>query len=347
MALSPSWRRTLSLLWIGAIAILVAVFAYQERDDIVRAIPYLKRANYRVLISTTMCEIIYFILQAIGTTILYNVYNVRARLSIVTGMLFHATMLNEVMPTSGASGTAGFIFWGNRMGYGLRTSISVSIWLSLLSYIAIIPPVIACIRVLFMLPKGPQAIIWNAVKIGIVFTMILVLVAVLWTLYLVLAKWAGTFVPSVKNHVFARLVGKIQNKLHWYTKNELRKEWNIVSSHPWRMFITLVLLFSIYPVRVCMLMLCFMAIHYPIGWSVAIYAYSLTLLFSVVSLAPTTLGVVEIALTTALSWFGVPLPIALAGTLLYRISSFWLPIPVGLLYHPWLLSQVQQHIKAP
>ncbi len=339
MALSPSLRRTVSFAWISIITVLIAVLAYHERNNIIHAIPYLVQTNYAVLIVTGGCELVYFVLQAIAAKKLYRQYGVNAQLSAITGMLFHATMLNEVIPTSGASGTAGFIFWGDRLGYGLRSSVAVSIWLSIVSYFTLIPAIIVCVRVLSILKAGPQYVIWGSIKVAIGFVALCTFLALLWLFY-VKFRQRETSGKTLHDGYIKQLVDKIQNRLHWYTKNELRKEWKVITERPWHMITLWILLFSIYPVRVIMLMLCFTALHHPIGLSIAIEAYSLTLLFSVVSFAPTTLGVVEVALTTTLGWFGVPLPLALAGTLLYRIPSFWLPIPVGLMYQTWLVRQI-------
>jgi uncharacterized membrane protein YbhN (UPF0104 family) len=45
-------------------------------------------------------------------------------------------------------------------------------------------------------------------------------------------------------------------------------------------------------------------------------------------------GVVELLMTFALVWVGVPLAAALAGVLLHRLVSFWLPIVPALAVHP-------------
>ncbi|PWI58330.1 lysylphosphatidylglycerol synthase transmembrane domain-containing protein [Sulfoacidibacillus thermotolerans] len=347
MNISPSLRHTLSLLWGSVIMLLIALLAYKEHKTIEAAFPYLTHANLLVAMVTIVCEWLYFALQALAAKQLYQLYNCFPRWSVLLGMLVHATMLNEVMPTSGASGTAGFIFWGERFGLGLRNSIAVSVWMTLLSYLALLPLVLVCLRVLVLLPGEPQSAILEAEKGFAWFLVAFTLLGLLWLFYVKRMKQETISEKARLDGPIARFISKVQNKLHWYTNHEVRKEWIVIKSHPLRMMTVVGLLFAIYPVRVGMLMICFLALHHPIDLSVAIYTYSLTLLFSVVSLAPTTLGVVEVALTTALRWFGVPLPIALAGTLLYRIPSFWLPILAGLLYQAWLTKQISQDIQAP
>jgi glycosyltransferase 2 family protein len=49
------------------------------------------------------------------------------------------------------------------------------------------------------------------------------------------------------------------------------------------------------------------------------------------SAAPTPggLGAVEIALSTGLAAVGVPSTAAVSGVLLFRLATFWLPVPLG------------------
>nr|WP_285790550.1 YbhN family protein [Micromonospora sp. NBRC 101691] len=53
----------------------------------------------------------------------------------------------------------------------------------------------------------------------------------------------------------------------------------------------------------------------------------------VASVAPTPggLGATEAALVSGLLLYGVPLDTALAGVLIYRLATFWLPVPPGYL----------------
>lgn len=65
--------------------------------------------------------------------------------------------------------------------------------------------------------------------------------------------------------------------------------------------------------------------------SMVLLAYVLALGLALVPITPGGLGFVEAGLTTVLVLAGVSSEQALLGTLLYRLMSFWLPIPVGAL----------------
>jgi uncharacterized membrane protein YbhN (UPF0104 family) len=63
--------------------------------------------------------------------------------------------------------------------------------------------------------------------------------------------------------------------------------------------------------------------------SMVLLAYVIALGLALIPITPGGLGFVEAGLTTILVLAGVSTDQAVLGTLLYRLISFWLPIPVG------------------
>jgi uncharacterized membrane protein YbhN (UPF0104 family) len=63
--------------------------------------------------------------------------------------------------------------------------------------------------------------------------------------------------------------------------------------------------------------------------SLVMLAYASAELLAQIPLTPGGLGFVEAGLVGTLTVAGVPGPAALAATLLYRLVSYWLPLPVG------------------
>jgi len=62
---------------------------------------------------------------------------------------------------------------------------------------------------------------------------------------------------------------------------------------------------------------------------VLVVAYGVAQVAAAIPVTPGGLGVVEAALPAALTGFGVPAHIAIAGVLSWRFAQFWLPIPLG------------------
>ncbi len=67
--------------------------------------------------------------------------------------------------------------------------------------------------------------------------------------------------------------------------------------------------------------------------SLVLLAYGASALLSMIPLTPGGLGFVEAGLTAMLVLSGVPSADALLATLAYRIVSYWLPLPAGLVAH--------------
>jgi uncharacterized membrane protein YbhN (UPF0104 family) len=63
--------------------------------------------------------------------------------------------------------------------------------------------------------------------------------------------------------------------------------------------------------------------------SLVMLAYASAELLAQIPLTPGGLGFVEAGLVGTLTVAGVPGPAALAATLLYRLVSYWLPLPLG------------------
>ena len=68
---------------------------------------------------------------------------------------------------------------------------------------------------------------------------------------------------------------------------------------------------------------------------VALLAYSAAQLLGQIPLTPGGLGVVEAGLTGTLALAGVPAASAALATLAYRLASYWLSLPVGLIAWIW------------
>ena len=82
--------------------------------------------------------------------------------------------------------------------------------------------------------------------------------------------------------------------------------------------------------------------------SLVLVAYVVSLALGLVPLTPGGLGFVETGLTTLLVLAGAATDQAVVGTLLYRLASFWLPIPLGALaWGGWRVARRGSVAPAP
>jgi uncharacterized protein (TIRG00374 family) len=61
-----------------------------------------------------------------------------------------------------------------------------------------------------------------------------------------------------------------------------------------------------------------------------IFGYTVSLVLTIASLAPETPGVVEGSMAIVFSGLGFPAHITVLSILLFRIFSYWLPLPLGI-----------------
>ncbi|MEK7143006.1 MAG: lysylphosphatidylglycerol synthase transmembrane domain-containing protein [Patescibacteria group bacterium] len=74
----------------------------------------------------------------------------------------------------------------------------------------------------------------------------------------------------------------------------------------------------------------FLGLGWPPHIAIVIFTYAAAKILSQISFIPGGLGVSEATLSLIFIGFGVPASTALAAVLIFRLISFWLPIPVGL-----------------
>lgn len=83
----------------------------------------------------------------------------------------------------------------------------------------------------------------------------------------------------------------------------------------------------------------------PDPWAVML-AFSAAALLSLLPFTPGGLGFVEAGLTATLVAAGVAADQAVASTLLYRLVSFWLPLPVGAVAGWWFRRRYPRPVRA-
>ncbi|MBM2820400.1 MAG: hypothetical protein HW405_160 [Candidatus Berkelbacteria bacterium] len=73
----------------------------------------------------------------------------------------------------------------------------------------------------------------------------------------------------------------------------------------------------------------FLGFGFHANLAIVIFAYCITRILTTISFIPGGLGVAEASLSLIFISFGIPASTALAAVLIFRLISFWIPIPVG------------------
>ena len=73
----------------------------------------------------------------------------------------------------------------------------------------------------------------------------------------------------------------------------------------------------------------FQAFGIHIGWGILIFSYCVSTILGVISAIPGGMGVTEGSMALILAGMGIPGTLALTATLVFRLFSFWIWIPIG------------------
>jgi uncharacterized protein (TIRG00374 family) len=113
--------------------------------------------------------------------------------------------------------------------------------------------------------------------------------------------------------------------------DEITHNRKLMADQPWRVFSLILLQLIIFTLHSLALLAILHGLGVVIGPLATLAAYGLALIVSTYTVLPAGGGTVEAALTVGLTIQGVPLEAALGATVLFRLFSFWLLLPIGAL----------------
>ncbi len=139
-------------------------------------------------------------------------------------------------------------------------------------------------------------------------------------------------------HAIERLFGPIwQDTQVQRMVDEIAHNRQLMADQPWRVLSLIVLQLTIFTLQSLALLAILHGLGVEIGPLATLAAYGLALIVSTYTVLPAGGGTVEAALTVGLTIQGVPLEAALGATVLFRLFSFWLLLPLGALCYRLLL----------
>ena len=113
--------------------------------------------------------------------------------------------------------------------------------------------------------------------------------------------------------------------------DEITHNRQLMAERPWRVLSLILLQLIIFTLHSLALLAILHGLGVVIGPLATLAAYGLALIVSTYTVLPAGGGTVEAALTVGLTIQGVPLEAALGATILFRLLSFWLLLPLGAL----------------
>jgi len=186
---------------------------------------------------------------------------------------------------------------------------------------------------LFFMPKSDLSLISQPAV-----TVILFLSLALTLLIYFLMKQGGRYLMALLDFLarFLNRVGKAFKKGHLVDPAKPRKfvsdfyqSYNLLISNKRRLPEIILASTMYYLTNILTLYFAFWVFGYHLTLTTVIFGFTLASILTVLALIPATPGVMEASLTVVFLKLGIPAHIALLTIVLYRLLSYWLPLPLS------------------
>jgi len=154
--------------------------------------------------------------------------------------------------------------------------------------------------------------------------------------YVIAAGLLMALTAFLSRRIIFRKLEKIFGKYHWFQhlasflKNR-EKYIKLLKKHPGRVLMAFLASLIYYASNIATLSFSFLCFGTLPHLSLLVFAYAASLLSGRITLAPAGIGATEASLILIFIGAGIDTQIYLGAILVYRLISFWLPIPAGFL----------------
>jgi len=324
--------------------IILAIFAFLHFAELEKFLLLLKKINPVWFIPAFLCQMLTYAFVANIFHIFLNKLNYQSavsrwnlfKLSIIT--LF----LNQAIPIGGLSGPAYSIHFFQKRKLPAHIGLLVALLETFTYYITHF--LFAVFAALFLILRLKEK--FSGILVGISFLGMLVFL-VLAVLFLILGN-KKTAVAIVHKSAKSRWLNFLLRKLNleFVEKDVLLDQWQ----GPWEFikskkkdlikplfFQAMVILADTFTA-----LLLFYGFGFRPNFFIVLVSMVLTKIVAVTSISPGALVIFEGAMVLFYSSFNIPLQLAIMVTLLFRVLSFWLPMPFGLFLYKHLSKNHEQ-----
>ena len=243
-----------------------------------------------------------------------------------------ANLMNIVAPSGGVSGMAIFVSEARRRNYSAARVTAAGVLYLLFDYLGLIA--ILVVGLVIMIRRNDLSIVVilaSAALVGLT-----MLFTYLINLGMQSAVSFGNALAKI-SRIINRILRPIIHREYLSEANahvfatEAAEGLILIRSQPRNILLPLFLALTNKTAQIIILVLVFLAFKIPISIGTIIACFSISTLFVIVSPTPAGIGVVEGALTLALTSMYISLEDAWVITLSYRGITFWIPMLVGMI----------------
>ena len=319
----------IGFLLFGVLIFLFFLYLFSHFGEAKKIPDLLLRLKWYILIGVLVLQ--FFFLENRGQIfkVLYNRFGIDLDLKESFLLFLASNSINILAPSAGFSGIALYMSQAKRHGSSKTKIFLINVLSYFINLVSLSVMLVASFIYLFIVKKlNTYYLVSFAILIGII---ILIILTVFLSSYFKKAFIRITkFAISVSNY-FLKIVGatQIDHKSAGKLQRELIRTRKFIQKDKSAFFIPffLFLLGNLY--EIAMLYLIMLSFGATASFWALQASYSVGLLFMIVSFTPAGVGVVEPLMTVALTSLGTPLEVSALTVVIFRIVTFWLPLPFG------------------
>jgi uncharacterized protein (TIRG00374 family) len=329
----PAFSTTNLFFYIFAILVFIAVIYYFS--EIKKDLRLLVRVNPPWLALAFAAQLGTYFFNAIIYRSLLRTFGPKALIPIkeLLGVSIVTLFINQTVPSVQLSGNIYFYNFLKKKGVPEQGAYS----LILLELLGFYTAVLCIILILLFI-----CLFWNGVPAYFNFIFLGGMAAFVFFALLIGFLGRGkTIIQFLKKLSRIRLLKKSIEKFRRIPFANIRNPWHIYSGHPSLVIRTALFHSCIFLLDSLTLFTLFYGLGHPVLFLSASVGIVLAKIISLLPFTPGALILYEGSMTFFLVQLGAPVAVAAMVTLLYRLLSFWLPIPAGL----FLYRKLQNSVK--
>ncbi len=323
---------------LPALLLLLAVYLVVTRfTEVEQIAETLSRANPGWIALAVLVQLLWAAVVAVTYKFTYRLVGMQATFLQLLPLDIASTFINIVAPSGGVGGVAIFIADARHRGLSTPRVTLAGVLYVLFDYFSFFCVLALGLGVLF------QRNHLTGVELGASAILLLVALALAGLLFLGASqppafervlKWGARTINRLVRPILRRDYLS-EARAHAFAV-ETALAMRSLRTHPRDYLLPAASSLVARILHVSLLALTFLAFEVPFNLGTVIAAYSIGLLFVIVSPTPAGLGVVEGMLTLALTTLRIPISTATVLTLAFRALTFWLPFVNGFLALRWL-----------
>lgn len=319
--------------FIIAIALFLGfIFVVGKLAELQNIAEILQRGIWWFIGLALIVEAIWFINCGASFRAIYRALGIEEQLGTLSLIVSAANFVNIVAPSGGVSGLTIFISEARRRNYSPARAAIAGVLFLFFDYLGLIG--ILLVGLIILIRRNDLTLVVILASIALVG--LAMLFAFLLNLGMQSAAALGNALAKIAHFVnriarpFIHREYLSETRAHEFA-HDAAEGLIKMRSEPKTMLMPLVLAFTNKTFLILILTLVFLAFKIPISIGTIIACFSIGYLFVIISPTPAGIGVVEGALTLALTSMYISLEDAAVITLSYRGITFWIPLLFGMI----------------